>query len=87
MFKVAGPKPEASRSIEDVRRIVRQFNLTFTVGDYVILRTDQGEVETILESPPWIGRDMSVVARFRGVDGLQSIENGRVRHLSPTPAA
>jgi hypothetical protein len=70
----------------ELKVFVRRFNLTYTAGDYVLYRTDRGQIETLLELPAIVlgGR---AVAMFRELDGYQSIEDNRVRHVPHAPAA
>jgi hypothetical protein len=74
-------------NVKNLQKIVNLFNLTYPVGTKVILRKDSGEVETTVRAPAEILQGHSAVGWFEGVSGCYSIEDDRVRSLSPIPAA
>jgi hypothetical protein len=83
-------KPIARPSVQETEREVqiwvRKFNLSFTPGDYVILRDDHGrETPTMVDSPARIEGGLPV-ADFRGVEWPARVDGGRVRHLTSTAA-
>jgi hypothetical protein len=53
------------------------FNLDFPVGTRVILRTDSGEVETVVRGKAVVLGRHSAVAWFKGIAGCYDIQ-GRV---------
>jgi hypothetical protein len=65
-------------SLRTLLQIVDRFNRDFPVGTPVILKKDNGIVETVVESPAEVLGGHSAVGWFRGVRGCYSIEGGRV---------
>jgi len=60
-----------------MQALIAAFNRDFSPGSPVVLRTDSGPVDTIVESHAWILGGVPV-AKFQGVSGAYEIE-GRVR--------
>jgi hypothetical protein len=65
-------------SLKTLIQIVDRFNKDFPVGTAVMLKKDNGIVETVVESPAQVLGGHSAVGWFRGVRGCYSIEGGRV---------
>ena len=68
------------RKREKLQRLVDDFNRRFPVGAAVLLRTDSGDVETIVRNPAEILSGHTAVGWFEGVSGCYDIE-GRVREV------
>lgn len=73
------PVSRAIPSQTTLQETVDRFNRDFPVGTKLILRKDNGEIETEVKAPAEVLHGHSAVGWFVGVSGCYSIDGDRIR--------